>query len=124
MDIRPIRDDADYTSALKEIAFLRDAADGTSAADKMEVLAILVEDFANRRQPFPQSSPIKTLNCALNEMGRTQSGPAALLGSLSRAWELLSGKRPLTLEAGRKISAAWNIPVELFIARNAAESAA
>ena len=116
MDIRPIRNDSDHMSALKEIESLWDAAEGTGEADGMEVLAVLVEDFENRRWPFPRSTPLEILNYAVTEMGRSQSELAKLLGSRSRASELLSGKRPLTIEAVRKISAAWNIPVELLVA--------
>jgi HTH-type transcriptional regulator / antitoxin HigA len=118
MDIRPIRNDADHTAALKEIESLWDAAKGTLEADRMEVLAIVLEEYENKRWPFPQYTPLEILNYAVNEMGRSQSELAELLGSRSRASELLSGKRPLTLEAVRKISAAWNIPAQLLIAPN------
>jgi HTH-type transcriptional regulator / antitoxin HigA len=124
MDIRPIRNDADHASALKEIESLWDAAKGTREADRMEVLAVLVEDYENKRWPFAQSTPLEILNYAVNEMGRSQSELAELLGSRSRASELLSGKRPLTLEAVRKISAAWNIPAQLLIAPFEIETAA
>ena len=116
MDIRPIRNDSDHASALKEIESLWDAAEGTREADRMEVLAVLVEDYENKRWPFPQSTPLEILNYAVNEMGRSQSELAVLLGSRSRASELLRGKRKLTLDAVRKISAAWHIPVELLVA--------
>ena len=121
MDIRPIRNDADHASALKEIETLWDAAEGTREADRMEVLAVLVEDYENKCSPLPQSTPLEILNYAVSEMGRSQSELAALLGSRSRVSELLSGKRPLTLEAVRKISAAWNIPLELLIAPSPAK---
>jgi HTH-type transcriptional regulator / antitoxin HigA len=124
MDIRPIRNDADHASALKEIESLWDAAKGTREADRMEVLAILVEEYENKRWPFPQSTPLEILNYAVNETGRSQSELAELLGSRSRASELLSGKRPLTLEAVRKISAAWKIPIELLISSSSVEKAA
>jgi HTH-type transcriptional regulator / antitoxin HigA len=122
--VRPIRNVAGRASALKEIESLWDAAKGTREADRMEVLAILVEEYENRRWPFPQSTPLEILNYAVNEMGRSQSELAELLRSRSRASELLSGKRPLTLEAVRKISAAWDIPVELLIGPNDTEKAA
>ena len=124
MNIRPIRNDDDHKAALTEIDRLWDSEDGTPEADLMEVLAVLVEVYENSRWPFPQSTPLEILNYAVNEMGRSQSELAELLGSRSRASELLSGKRPLTLEAVRKISAAWHIPVELLIASIGTERAA
>jgi HTH-type transcriptional regulator/antitoxin HigA len=124
MDIRPIRNEIDHKAALTEIDLLWDAKDGTPEADRMEVLAILVEDYESKRWPVTLSSPLEILRYAVSEMGHTQSGLAALLGSRSRASELLNGKRPLTIEAVRKISAAWGIPAELLIAPYEIETAA
>ena len=124
MNIRPIRNDNDHRAALTEIDRLWNAKDGTPEADTMEVLAILVEDYESKRWPVTASSPLEILRYAVSEMGHTQSGLAALLGSRSRASEILKGKRPLTIEAVRKISAAWNIPAQLLIAPYEIEAAA
>ena len=103
MDIRPIRNDADHKAALTEIERLWDAEEGTPEADIMEVLAILVEDYEVQALAGSlASSPLEILSYAVSEMGRSQSGLAALLGSRSRASEILKGKRPLTIEAVRK----------------------
>jgi HTH-type transcriptional regulator / antitoxin HigA len=124
MDIRPIKNEVDHRAALTEIGRLWDAEDGSPEADMMEVLAILVEDYESKRWPITASSPLEILRYAVSEMGHTQSGLAALLGSRSRASELLSGKRPLTIETVRKISAAWGIPAQLLIAPYEIETAA
>lgn len=39
------------------------------------------------------------------------------------ASELLSGKREISLDAARKISAAWNIPIQLLIASSEPKAA-
>ena len=124
MNIRPIRNDADHAAALKEIERLWDAIEGTPEAELMEVLVILADDYENRRWPVQAVTPLEILRYAVSEMGRTQSELAGLLGSRSRASELLSGKRPLNLEAVRKISSAWNIPVELLVERHSDATAA
>jgi len=49
MDVRPIRTDADHRQALELIEALWDAEAGSPEADRLEVLAILVEDYENRR---------------------------------------------------------------------------
>ncbi|MGB8818972.1 MAG: helix-turn-helix domain-containing protein [Rhizobiaceae bacterium] len=115
MDIHPIRNEADYKTALDVLDSLWDAPDGTKEADILDVLAILVEDYENRRWPISRSTPIEILQFALTDMGRTQTELAQLLGSRSRASELLAGKRPLTLDMIRKINAAWGIPAALLI---------
>jgi HTH-type transcriptional regulator/antitoxin HigA len=45
VDIRPIRTDADYQAALKEIEHLFDAAPGTPEGDRLEVLTTLAEAY-------------------------------------------------------------------------------
>ena len=114
--IRPIRDEKDHKAALKEIELLWDAAKGSAEADRLEVLAILVEDYEAKRWPIAKAPPVEILRYAISDMGRSQSELATLLGSRSRASELLSGKRRLTIETAHKISSAWKIPAELLIA--------
>jgi HTH-type transcriptional regulator / antitoxin HigA len=48
-------------------------------------------------------------------MGHTQAELAEVLGSRSRASEILSRQRALTTEMIHKIHLAWKIPAELLI---------
>lgn len=52
MNIRPIRNNEDHKRALQEIEALWNAPKGTAEADKLEVLAILVEDYEKRNFPI------------------------------------------------------------------------
>ena len=116
MHIRPLRSDMDHTAALTEIERLWEAPEGSQDADTLEVLAILVEDYENKFWPIPKASPVEILKYAISEMGRSQKQLAELLGSRSRASELLNGKRRLTIDVAHKISTAWHIPAQLLIA--------
>ena len=124
MDIRPIRTEADHADALREIERLWDAPAGSAAADKLEILAILVEEFENRHWPVAKASAVEILHYAISDMGRSQKELADLLGSRSRASELLSGKRRMTAEMAHTISTAWHIPAGLLIAPHETEKAA
>jgi HTH-type transcriptional regulator/antitoxin HigA len=116
MDIRPIRSDSDHAEALREIERLWGAEPGTAAGDKLDVLATLVEAYENNRWPTDPVTPVDILRTAIRDDGRTQAELAEVLGSRSRASEILAGKRSLNLEAARKISAAWKIPIQLLVA--------
>ena len=116
MEIHPIRNDEDHTAALREIERLWGAAAGTEAGDKLDILATLVEKYEDRRWPNVDSSdPIDLLNYAIEEQGHSQAELAELLGSRSRASELLNRRRPLTVEMIHKISDSWKIPAELLV---------
>ncbi|MDB5618342.1 helix-turn-helix domain-containing protein [Tardiphaga sp.] len=116
MDIRPIRNDDDHAAALREIERLWGASAGSEDGDKLDVLATLVERYEEARWPIIDAAdPIDLLNYAIDELGHTQAELADLLGSRSRASELLNRKRSLTVEMIHKISEAWKIPADLLV---------
>ena len=118
MDIRPIRTDTDYRSALAEIEARWGAPEGTDEGDRLDVLLALVDAYEERRWPLDLGEsfdPVDVLNHAIDELGHTQAELAQLLGSRSRASEILSRRRPLTVEMIHKISTAWGIPADLLV---------
>lgn len=115
MDVRPIRTDADHALALAEIERLWGAPAGTPQGDKLDVLVTLVDAYEETRWPMESVDPVEALQYAIDEMGRSQAELAALLGSRSRASEVLKRQRPLTVAMIRKISSAWKIPAEILV---------
>ncbi|MEN3346938.1 MAG: HTH-type transcriptional regulator / antitoxin HigA [Bradyrhizobium sp.] len=117
MEIRPIRTEADYVAAIAEVERLWDAEPGTDDGDKLDILATLVEKYENEHWPIDTSrvDPVDLLNYLVTEAGHTQAELADLLGSRSRASEVLNRKRALTVEMIHKISTEWKVPAELLI---------
>jgi len=118
MDIRPIRTDQDHRAALAEIEACWGAPEGTEESDKLDVLVALVESYEARRWPIKSDQnfdPIDVLHYAIEELGHNQSELGELLGSRSRASEILSRRRALTVEMIHKISEAWKIPADLLV---------
>lgn len=113
--LRPIRTDADHTAALAEIERLWDAAPDSDEEAMLDALVTLVDAYEAKRWPMPESAPLEILHYAIAEMGHTQAELAGLLGSRSRASEILSGKHELNVDQVRKISRAWRISAELLI---------
>ena len=77
------------------------------------MLLALVEIYEAKRWPIDieeSFDPIDVLNCAIEELGHTQAELAELLGSRSRASEILSRRRALTVDMIHKISEMWKIP--------------
>lgn len=99
MDIRLIRNDDDHAAAVREIERLWGVEPGTADSDKLDVLAILVEKYEDDRWPDEDvSDPADLLNYAIDELGHTQAELAELLGSRSRASEVLSRRRAFTVD--------------------------
>ncbi len=118
MEIRPIRTDKDHRAALTEIDACWGAPEGTEEGDRLDVLLALVEIYEAKRWPIDideSFDPIDVLNYAIEELGHTQAELAELLDSRSRASEILSRRRALTVDMIHKISEMWKIPAELLV---------
>jgi HTH-type transcriptional regulator/antitoxin HigA len=127
MDIRPIRTDEDHRAALAAIEACWGAPEGSAEGDKLEVLVALVESYEARRWPIEHAErfdPIDVLRYAIDELGHSQAELADLLGSRSRASEVLARRRALTVDMIHKISEAWKLPADLLVRPYAIESAA
>jgi len=117
MEIRPIRSQADSDAVVAEIERLWDADPGTDDGDKLDILATLVEKYENEHWPIDISrvDPVDMLIYLIEEGGHTQAELAELLGSRSRASEILNRRRALTVEMIHRLNAEWKIPAELLI---------
>jgi HTH-type transcriptional regulator / antitoxin HigA len=118
LEIRPIRTDEDHRAALAEIEACWGAPEGSEEGDKLEVLVALVELYEAKRWPVETDEtfdPIDVLHYAIEELGHTQPELAELLGSRSRASEILSRRRALTVDMIHKISETWKIPADLLV---------
>ncbi len=115
MNIRPIRNDADHSAALKRMETLWSAAPGSDDAAELDALATLVDAYEAKRFVVPQAPPHEVLRYAIEEIGHSEDELAVFIGSKARARRVLAGAQTLTLEMIRSISAAWRIPAELLI---------
>ncbi|WP_424140246.1 helix-turn-helix domain-containing protein [Roseomonas chloroacetimidivorans] len=122
MDVRPIRNEADYDWALSQVEpyFNNEPDPGSPESDRFEVLVALIEDYEARRWPIGLPAPLEAIRHYMDLRGFNQTDLAMALGSRSRASEVLSGKRELTLDQIGRLHAAWGIPVELLIPAKAA----
>jgi HTH-type transcriptional regulator/antitoxin HigA len=117
MDIRALRTEDDYDWALKEIAayFEGEPEPGSPEADRFDVLADLIAAYEGRNWSIPPGDPVEAIEYRM-ELGGFQSRELAkVLGSKSRASEILNRKRPLTLEMVAALNREWGIPAELLI---------
>ncbi len=118
MEIRAIRTDEDHRAAVAEIEACWGATEGTEEGDRLDVLLALVDAYEEKRWPIDLDEnfdPIDVLNHAIEELGHTQAELAVLLGSRSRASEVLVRRRALTVDMIHKISKAWKIPADLLV---------
>lgn len=123
MDIRALRTEADYDWALAQVAryFEHEPAPGSAEADRFDVLSDLIEAYERRVWPIAPVDAVEAIRFAMAVRGLTQSDLAQLLGTRSRASEVLNGKRRLTPGMMAKLNREWGVPAEsLILAADAA----
>ena len=113
--LKPIRAEADYNATLARIEMLWGAPLGSAEGDELEALAILVEAYERKQWPTVVTDPIETLRAHMDLNGFTRTDLAKVVGSSSRASEVLNRKRALNLAMIRAISTAWGLPVSLLV---------
>jgi HTH-type transcriptional regulator/antitoxin HigA len=115
MDVRAIRNAEDHAGAVRRIAELWGAAEGSPEGDELDILATLVERYEERLMPPATVTPLGVLKFVMEQNGFEQTDLAALLGSRSRASEILKGRRELSLPQIRLLHSRWRIPADLLI---------
>ncbi len=113
-----IRDEVGYASALAtfEAYFDKEPEPGSDDGDRFELLGLLLAKYEEEHFPIPRTGPVEAIRFAMDRQGSDQSDLAELLGSRSRASEILNGRRELTLAQIRLLSKAWSIPAQALIA--------
>jgi len=115
MEIKPIKTEADYESALNQIDRLWDAEPGSAGSDHLEILLALVEAYEKEHYPIEPPDPIEAIKFRMEQMGLTRKDLEPMLGSRSRVSEVLNRKRGLSLAMIRKLNRRLGIPAETLI---------
>jgi HTH-type transcriptional regulator/antitoxin HigA len=118
MEIRPIRNDADLIAALAEVDQLieGDPELGTPAGDKLDILATLIEAYESKNYPVDKPDPIEAIKFRMEQGGLGITDLVPLIGNSNRVYEVLNGKRPLTLRMIRNLNRELGIPATALIA--------
>jgi len=115
MNIKPIKSQEDYKKALERLEEIFDAKLNSPEGDELEVLGILIEQFEDEHFPISLPDPIEAIKFRMEQMNYTQNDLANVIGLKSRASEILSKKRKLTLDMIRKLNKGMNIPTDVLI---------
>lgn len=115
--LRTLRDEAEYQAALKTVRpfFDMEPAAGTAEAERFDALVLLIEEYEARHYPVPRATPVDVLKSVMAANNYSRADLIEIVGSKSRAADLLNGRREINLEQIRKISKAWAIPAGALV---------
>lgn len=120
MEAKVIKTAEEYKEALDAIEKLMDSdpEPGTEAANKLELLTLVVRDYESKRFPISLPDPIEAIRFRMEQQGLSQRDLVPYIGSRSKVSEVLSKKRPLTLSMIRALHEGLGIPANALIPKS------
>lgn len=115
MDIKPIKTETDYRTALRRMEFVFDAPAGSTESDEADLLGLMIDDFERKHYPIEAPDPIEAIKIRMEELHLKQIDLVEEIGGKSRVSEILNRKRKLTLEMIRKLNRRLNLSPDLLI---------
>ena len=113
--IRAIRSEADYQDAIARIDALMEAGTGTPEGEELDVLVDLVEHYEEKHVPMNVPTALTGIQFRMEQEGLSHRDLIPLIGSRSKVSEVLSGKRPLTMQMARALHDGLGIPAEVLL---------
>ena len=115
MEIRPIRNKKEYKAALIEIEQLWTAPAKSAEADRLDVLALLVEHYEKTHFPIADPDPIEFIEHVMESRGLSRKDLEPIIGPRDRVADILNRTRPLTLVMIRRLVSQLNLPAEVLV---------
>ncbi|MCK6392730.1 transcriptional regulator [Zoogloea sp.] len=115
MELKPIRTEAEHAEALADIERLWDAPEGSADADRLEVLAMLVEAFEKAHFPIEAPDPISYLEYIMDVRGLTRKDLEQYIGPRGRVADIMNRTRPLSVTMIRRLCAGLGLPADVLI---------
>lgn len=117
MNIHPIHTEEEYRAALKEVsAFFDDEPEpGTPEGDYFDVMITLIEVYEAKKFPLDLPNAIEAIKFRMEQSGLSAADLAPAIGRTNRVYEVLNGKRALTLPMIWKLHELFGIPAESLI---------
>lgn len=112
--LRPLRTEEDYEAAVARMDQLLLAPDAETN-EELELLTILVMAYETAHVPDLPLDPVDYLKASMDNRGLTQADLARLIGSSSRAAEVLGGKRELSKAMIRTLVEEWGMDANTLI---------
>ncbi len=117
MTTRIIKTEQDYAEAIARLSALMDESPkkGSESEAELELLALVIEDYERKIVSKVHVSPVDAILFRMDQMGLRKVDLVPYIGSISKVSEILSGKRPLSLNMIRCLNKGLGISAEVLI---------
>jgi len=111
-----IKTEKEYEKAIQRLEIVFDSEPNDSNFVEAELLALLIENYETETEPvFDKPDPIEVIKFRMEQNNLKNKDLALIIGSKSKASEILNKKRKLTLTMIRKLNQSLGISAELLI---------
>jgi len=124
MDIHPLKTEAEYHAALRQVDGLMHAQPNTREGDDLDLLTTLIAVYEEQHYPIMPPDPVEALLYWMESRDLTRRDLEPLLGSRARVAEILNRRRTLTLEMIRRLHTTLGIPADILIQPYSTDKAA
>lgn len=115
MEFKLIHTKEDYQAALAEVDELWDVPARSPAADRLDLLTLLIEHYERAHFPIVDPDPVDFLEHVMEARGLTRKDLEPYIGPRGRVSDILNRVRPLTLDMIRRLAGGLNLPAEVLI---------
>jgi len=116
--LHPIQTEADYRAALAQVGKIMDAPvepDPDSAEGAyLDALVTLIQAWEHKHYPMDAPTPIEAIKFHMEQNGLTVADMQPYIGPKNRVYEVLKGKRALSLNMIRRLTT-LGIPAQTLI---------
>lgn len=115
--IHPIRTESDYRAALALIApyFENEPEPDSDAGAHFEAMVTLIEAYEVKHYPIAPPDPLEAIKFRMEQQGLKPKDLEPMIGQLNRVYEVLNGKRKLTMAMVWRLHTGLGIPAESLI---------
>ncbi len=119
MNVKPIRDDAEFDEAVRRASHYFDAkpVPGSPEGDTYEMLLMVIEAYQDERWPVEAPDAIEAIKFRMEQGGLTPTDLVPMIGPIDVVAEVLAGKRELTLPIIRRLHKDLGISAESLISK-------
>ena len=115
--IHPIRTEADYQAALQLVApyFDDEPEPDSDAGAHFEAMVTLIEGYEAKHYPIDPPDPLDAIKFRMEQQGLKPKDLEPMIRRRNRVYEVLNGKRKLTMTMVWKLHTGLGIPAESLI---------
>lgn len=119
LTLHPIRTEADYRQALKQVESYFDAEQepdpDSEEGAHFEALVTLIEAYERKHYPIDPPNPVDAIKFRMEQSGLSVKDLEPMIGKSNRVYEVLTHKRSLSLGMIRRLHKGLGIPAEVLI---------